>query len=151
MTRSWARPFVVAALGALALGQVSSCSNPAGPVSGACTRETVFSGRDRVAASTYIDQPITTTKTGRLNLTMDWVLDSSVLSLVLAQGPCSLEQFKANECNVISDLFPPPKPLSDSTTWLSAGDYSMIIGNFTTLDEIASINVELSSTGCPTP
>ena len=151
MTRSWTRPLVVTALSALALGEASSCSNPAGPVSAPCTRETIFDGRDRVAANTYIAQRITTTTTGRLNVTMDWVLDASVLSLVLTQGPCSVEQFRADECNVISDLFPPPKPLQDSTTWLRPGDYDMIIGNFTSLDEIASIHVEQSSTGCSTP
>jgi hypothetical protein len=151
MTLSCKRALIVASLCALALGEAASCSNPAGPPSGECTRETVFNGRDRVPANNYIVQRVTTTKTGRLSVTMDWVLDSSVLSLVLAQGPCSLDQFKADQCNVISDLFPPPKPLQDSTTWLNPGDYDMIIGNFTPADEIASIHVEQSSTGCETP
>ena len=151
MARSWLRPLVLAPLWAVALGPVSGCSNPAGPAPGACTRETVLNTLTPIPASTHIVQSLTTNKTGRLNVTVDWKLDVNVMSAVLAQGPCTLDQFSANECNVIVDLFSPPKPLEDSTTWLRPGGYDLILGNFGLVPDTVAINVTLSSAGCPTP
>jgi len=145
------RALVAAPLWALALGQAAGCSHPTGPTSGVCTQETVFTGHNPIAESTYLIQPITTDKTGRLELTVDWVLDANIIRMVLTQAPCSLEQFNADQCNVILDLFPPPKPLTASTFWLSAGTYDLILANFGSTREIASTNITLRSTGCPAP
>jgi hypothetical protein len=150
-TRSWRRPLVVASLRALALVSMAGCSSPAGPTSGPCTVETVFSGESRIPASTYFVQSITTDRTGRLAVIVDWVLPTDIVSTVLAQGPCSLDQFLANHCNVILNLFPPPKPLVASTYWMNAGSYDLILGNFSPVEEIASMKVTLTSTGCEAP
>ena len=151
MISSWRRPLVVAPLCALALGPMAGCSNPAGPTSGPCTEQTVFSDQSPIAANTYLVQSVTAPQTGRLTVTVDWVVPTNILSTVLAQAPCTLEQFLANKCNVILNLFPPPKPLNASTYWLSAGTYDVIIGNFSPVEETASTNVILRSTGCPGP
>jgi hypothetical protein len=151
VVRSSRPALVVAPLCALALGQMAGCSSPAGPSSGPCIVETVFSGQNEVPASTYLVQPITTTKTGRLEVTVDWVSPANIISTVLAQAPCSLDQFKADHCNVILNLFPPPKPLEASTFWLSAGTYDLIIANFSSAGETASTKVVLRGTGCPAP
>ena len=151
VTRSWRRPLVVAPLCALALGQGAGCSNPAGPPTAPCTVETVFSGDQQIPANTYIVQSITTPVTGRLAVTVDWVLRTNIVSTVLAQAPCSVDQFLDDRCNVILNLFPPPKPLTASTFWMNAGTFDLILGNFSPTAETASMRVVLTSTGCPAP
>jgi hypothetical protein len=151
MKRAWLRPIVAGPLCALALGQMWGCSSPAGPPSPSCTRETLFDGRRFIPGSTQVFQTITTPRSGRLTVTVDWVVPDTIIRVVLAQAPCSQEQFRVNGCNVIVDLFPPPKPLEESTTWLAPGDYDLILGNFSADQEIASVNVNLSSAGCATP
>lgn len=111
----------------------------------------MFSGQSRIPANTYIVQSITMPQTGRLDVTMDWVLTTDIVSLALAQAPCSVDQFQADECNVILNLFPPPKPLVGSTYWLSAGNYDLLLGNFSPVEEIASTNVVFKTTGCGIP
>jgi len=111
----------------------------------------VFAGQSQVPASNYVVQSITTDKTGRLDVTVDWVYPVNVISWVLTQAPCSLAQFHADHCNVILNLFPPPKPLEGSTYWLSAGRYDLIIGNFGSIPDTTSTRVVLSSTGCQAP
>jgi hypothetical protein len=148
MTRSWRRPLVAAALCALALGQGAGCSSPAGPASDPCIEETLLSGPMKVPANTFLVQPITTSHTGRLQVTVDWVSSVNIVSMVLAQAPCSPEQFGADQCNLILNLFPPPKPLEGATYWLGAGTYDLLLGNFSPVDEVASTEVILRSTGC---
>jgi hypothetical protein len=111
----------------------------------------VFSGDRQVAGSTQVVQRITTPRTGRIRFTVDWVSPESIIRVVLSQAPCGPDEFRVNGCNVIVDLFPPPKPLEEATTWLDQGDYDLLLQNFTTADETASVNVVLSSTGCETP
>src|SRR5262249_62084683 len=111
LTRSWQRSLVLVPLCALVVGEMEGCSRPDGPPTTPCTVETVFSGDSRIPASTYFVQSITTDRTGRLAVIVDWRLPTDIVSTVLAQGPCSLDQFLANQCNVILNLFPPPKPL----------------------------------------
>ena len=150
MTRGWLRA-LAAPLCALALAQLPACSSPAGPPSSACTRETVFSGNSHVPASTQVVQTITLPRTGRLTVTVDWVSPDSIIRVVLAQAPCGADQFRVSGCNVIADEFPPPKPVETSTTWLGPGNYDLILANFTSVAETASVKVDLSSVGCPTP
>jgi hypothetical protein len=150
MTPSWRRPLVIASLCILALGPMASCSRPAGPTTGPC-EETVFGGQSRIPANTYVVQSITLPQTGRLDVTLDWVLPTNIVSMTLAQAPCSSDQFQADKCNVILNLFPPPKPLEGSTYWLNAGNYDLLLGNFSPIEEIASTNVVFKTTGCGIP
>ena len=150
MTRSRLRR-LVAPLCALVLGQMSGCSSPSGPPSSDCIVETVFSGDRQIAGSTQVIQSFTTPRTGWLRATVDWVSPESIIRVVLAQAPCGPDQFRVNGCNVISDQFPPPKPLEVSSFWLRPGNYDLLLANFTTTEEIASVKVTLMSTGCPGP
>jgi hypothetical protein len=148
MTRSWRQPLVAAPLCALALVQAAGCSSPAGPTTGPCFERTLFSGETRIPADTYLVQRVTMSQPGRLDVTLDWGLDTNIVSFALAQAPCTVEQFGADTCNVLLNLFPPPKPLEGSTYWLNAGTYDLILGNFSPTEEIASTKVTFSSTGC---
>jgi len=145
MTRSWRRPLV--ALCALALSPMASCSSPAGPTTGPC-EELTFGGQSRIPADTFVVQSITLPQPGRLDVTLDWMLTTNIVSLTLAQAPCSVEQFQADKCNVLLNLFPPPKPLVGSTYWLNGGKYDLLLGNFSPVEETASTNVVFRTTGC---
>jgi hypothetical protein len=111
----------------------------------------VLSGVQRVPGSTQVVQTFTTPRTGRLHVTVDWVSPETIIRVVLAQTPCGPDEFRVNGCNVISDQFPPPKPVEESTTWLRPGNYDLILANFSTAEEITSVKVTLSSAGCETP
>jgi hypothetical protein len=150
MTRGWLRS-LASALCALALAQLPACSSPAGPPSPTCTRETIFSSNPQVPASTQVVQTITTPRTGRLTVTVDWVSPESIIRVVLAQSPCGADAFRVKSCNIIVDEFPPPKPVETSTTWLAPGNYDLLLANFTSVGETASVKVNLSSVGCATP
>ena len=147
MTPSRRRPLVALPLCALALGPLASCSSPEGPTTGPC-EEMVFGGESRIPANTYAVQSITLPETGRLDVTLDWMLTTNIVSLTLAQAPCSSDQFQADKCNVLLNLFPPPKPLEGSTYWLNAGKYDLLLGNFSPVEEIASTHVVFRTTGC---
>jgi hypothetical protein len=129
----------------------AGCDVPSGPPPAECTREIVFSRTTVIAPSTQIVQRFTTPRTGRLRFSVDWVNPENIVSVVLAEAPCGPDEFKADACNVIANLFPPPKPLADTTTWLNPGDYDLVIGNFAPVDETTTTNVELSSAGCLVP
>jgi hypothetical protein len=151
MTRPWHRSLVVAALCAFAVGRMAGCASPLDPPTGPCIRETVFTRQSRIPGSTQITQSFTTPRTGRLVVTVDWVNPLNIVGTALAQAPCSPTQFQEDACNIILNLFPPPKPLEEATTWLRPGTYDLVIGNFSEVDETASTRVTLSSTGCETP
>ena len=108
----------------------------------------MFNSQIRIPADTYLVQSITMPQTGRLDVTVDWVLPTNIVSLTLAQAPCSSVQFQEDKCNVLLNLFPPPKPLVGSTYWLNAGNYDLLLGNFSPIEEIASTNVVFKTTGC---
>jgi hypothetical protein len=147
MTPSCRRPLVVLPLCALALGPLASCSSPPGPTTGPC-QEMEFGGQSRIPADTYVVQSITLPETGRLDVTLDWMLTTNIVSLTLAQAPCSVEDFQADKCNVLLNLFPPPKPLVGSTYWLNGGKYDLLLGNFSPTEETASTHVVFRTTGC---
>jgi hypothetical protein len=151
MTRSWLRPLVIVALCALAAGPMSGCESPADPPTTDCSRITVFNGPRQIPGTTQVVQRITSPATGRIRFTVDWVSPDSIIRVVLTQAPCGPEQFRVNGCNVIADVFPPPKPVEEATTWLQPGEYDLILANFTAADETASVDVVLSTTGCSTP
>ena len=151
MISSWRRPLVLATLCALSLGPMVGCSSPAGPAEGPCIQETVFNSQDEIPANTYRVQPITTGQTGWLVVTMDWRSPVNIVSLALAQAPCTSTQFQEDHCNVILNLFPPPKPLEATTFWLNAGSYDLLLGNFSPVPETASTHITLMSVGCPVP
>ena len=127
---------------------MASCSTPAGPTTGPCIERTLFSGQTRIPANTFLVQRTAMSQPGRIDVTLDWVLDTNIVSMALAQAPCTVEQFGADKCNVLLNLFPPPKPLEGSTFWLNAGSYDLILGNFSPTEEIASTKVTFNSTGC---
>jgi len=137
--------------GALAVASMASCSSPDGPTGGLCHLNTVLDRQTPIQASAYLFQTVTTEQTGRLDIAVDWVSEDNIISVVLTQSPCDFEQFKANHCNVIVNLFPPPKPLTATTYWLRPGSYDLILANFGSTPDVASSTITVRTTGCEEP
>jgi hypothetical protein len=151
MSRSSRRSLLLLPLCGLVLGLLTHCGNPAGPAPVPCAESTVFKGGAQVAAGTSSVQSITTTATGALDVSVDWALDTSVMNLVIAQAPCTIDQLHAAACNVLFSGWSPPKPLTDRTSLLPAGGYVVLVGNPNAAPELISTKVVLRSAGCPVP
>jgi len=142
---------VLLSAGCVALGLLAGCSSPTDPPPVACTHSTVFTSRRQIPANTKDLQTFTIPATGSLDVTVDWTFAGSVMSAVLAQAPCSIEQLQSSSCNVIFSAFSPPKPITDATSLRrSGGGYSLIISNLTSFPETVSVQVTLTSAGCST-
>jgi hypothetical protein len=119
------------------------------PSASSCAQTTVLEGSGSVPAYTADVESITTTTTGRLDVTLDWTSSSSTMLIAVAQEPCSFDQWKAGSCRVLLNSSSPPKPLKASVQGLAAGSYVLFIGNANAVAESVSVQV-LSSTGsCP--
>jgi|SRR5215468_334077 len=137
-------------LSALVLGVTTGCgSSPAGPPPVECAQTTLVSASRTVAPNTKEAQAFTTPATGRLDVTVDWSLPVNIVSVALAQSPCSVDQLQASACNVYFSQFSPPKPLVNSTSLLRAGSYTVIVANPNPVPESFSVRVVLTSAGCP--
>ena len=114
-----------------------------------CNRSTLLQGSFSLPENTGDFETITTTTTGRLDLTLDWTFPSSDMGLFVSQGPCDLDQLKAGACSLLLQLISPPKPLKGSIASLAAGTYGVIIANVNSVPEAVSASVVLSSSTCP--
>jgi hypothetical protein len=143
--RSW--PWLV--LSGLIPVLATGCSSPTGPAPVPCTQTTAFAGSAEVTPGNPYVQPITTTATGALDVTVNWATDTDIMNVVLAQSPCDAERLAAAGCNVLFSAWSPPKPLRNSTTLLRSGTYVLIVGNPNAAPETISAHVILRSAGCP--
>ncbi len=145
---------VVAAILAMTLWGCGS-SSPTSPTTAAaptvepCTQTSLLGGAFAFPPNTADFETITTTTTGRVDLTLDWTLSSTPMALFVFRGACSFDQFKANACTYLLQLSGPPKPLKGSVPNLAPGTYGVIIGNPSSAQESVSIRVVLSSASCP--
>jgi hypothetical protein len=131
-------------------GSNSSPSAPSTP-STPCVQTIVFQGSGgSIPASTADFESLTTTATGRVDVTLDWTFSSSLMLLQVAQGACNFDQFKASSCTLLLNLSSPPKPLKGSIQNVAAGTYPLIIGNANSVRESVSVQVVLSTGTCPT-
>ena len=137
---------------AAALGSAcgDSGSTPTSPLGGAaCTQTTILQGTGSLPANTADIESLTTTKAGRLDVTLDWTSTSSTMLVAVAQDPCSFEQFQAGSCQLLLNSASPPKPLKGSISGLAAGSYVLFIGNVNSAAESVSLQVVSSSGNCP--
>ena len=144
--RSWLLP---ASLCCLAVGLSASCSTPAGPTPVDCTRTILATGSRVLAPNVRDTASITTPATGRLEVTVDWVVALDFVSVALAPAPCSVDQLQNSACDVLFSQISPPKPLVNSTSLLRPGTYTLIVANLNPTPESVSTQVVLVSAGCP--
>jgi len=138
------------ALGSAACGD--GASTPTAPPGGApCAQTTILQGTGSLPAYTADVESITTTKSGRLDVTLDWTSASSTMLIAVAQDPCTFDQFQAGTCKMLLNTSSPPKPLTGSIADLAAGSYVLFIGNVNAAGESVSLQVVSSSGSCAAP
>jgi hypothetical protein len=129
-----------------------SGNTPTSPLGGSpCAQTTILQGTGSLPAYTADVEPITTTKSGRLDVSLDWTSVSSTMLIAVAQDPCTFDQFQAGTCKMVVNSSSPPKPLKASVSDLAAGTYVLFIGNVNSAAESVSLQVVSSTGSCPAP
>jgi hypothetical protein len=135
---------------ALLTGCGGSTATPTTPSTApSCVQTMLLEGSGSLPAFTADLESVTTTTTGRLDVTLDWTSPSSTMGIVVAQEPCSFEQWQAGSCKVLLNSSSPPKPLKGSVQALPVGTYAIFFANANSVVESASVQVVLSSGSCP--
>jgi hypothetical protein len=134
---------------ALLTGCGDSTATPTTPTATPCVQTMLLQGSGSLPAFTADVESVTTTTAGRLDVTLDWSSPSSTMGLVVAQEPCSFDQFQAGSCRVLLNSSSPPKPLKGSVQSLPVGTYALFFGNLNAVVESAAVQVVLSSGSCP--
>jgi hypothetical protein len=115
-----------------------------------CTQTNVFQGAGSFPPNVLDAEHISTTTTGRLDVTLDWTFTSSTIGLyVVAAGSCDLDAFKRNACNFLMRAEGTAKPRKGSVANLAPGNYDVLIAYVGSQQESMSIQVILSSSSCP--
>ena len=108
----------------------------------------LFSGSDGIGARFILYYTFSTTATGTIGASVDWTFATSDLDVFLARGthPCSLEQFNNRQCTFLgSATSTTSKPEQLSVPNLTAGPYTLYIGNFSNTQESLSYQISLTS------
>jgi len=98
--------------------------------------------------------PITTTRTGSLEATVDWTFAANDIDAALVRTNCSVDQFFAGACQVLTiSASTTAKPERIRVDSAAAGDYTLFIENTGPGDETLSFQVVLtpSATGAAPP
>ena len=98
--------------------------------------------------------PITTTRTGSLEATVDWTFAANDIDVALVRTNCSVDQFFAGACQVLTiSASTTAKPERIRVDSAAAGDYTLFIENTGPGDETLSFQVVLtpSATGAAPP
>jgi hypothetical protein len=120
------------------------------PTAAPCTQSTVRQVNDSVGSLTLFYIPFSTNTSGRLDITVDWTFPATPLGVyVVNAGSCAIDQFNADTCNylVSSETFVKPRKVSVANT--NAGNFELLVANFSDTDESISGQVVLSSPTCP--
>jgi hypothetical protein len=89
------------------------------------------------------------TSSGRLDITVDWTFATTPIGVyVVTAGSCPIETFNAGTCTFLVRSETTAKPRKASAN-ASAGNYELLVANFSDQDESVSGQVVLSSSTCP--
>ena len=118
-----------------------------------CTQQNIFqSGTPTPPLSAAYAPTVTTTSTGRLDVTVDWTFATSPVGFWVVRPPCSIDQLNARTCDFVvrSDPATTPKPRrASSASGLAVGTYQLIVGNLGNQNESVSAQIIRSSASCP--
>jgi hypothetical protein len=78
---------------------------------------------------------ISGTRSGTLEVTVDYTYSDSIMLIWLAKAPCSVEQLDANQCQIVASSFAGQKPRRLAATSQAAGNYVLFILNAGPNDE----------------
>jgi hypothetical protein len=114
-----------------------------------CTQTSAYQDAAGVPARTLLYDDFSVPESGRLDVTMDWTNASSTMGFYLVPvNSCTLDEFNARSCNFLIRSETNVKPRKVSLANFTAGNYRWIIGNFSTSDEAASLQIVLSKGSC---
>jgi len=86
---------------------------------------------------------------GRLDITVDWTFAASQVGVyVVGAQTCPIDSFNANTCTFLARSETSVKPRKVSVN-VSAGNFELMVANFSSQDESISGQVVLSSSTCP--
>jgi hypothetical protein len=119
------------------------------PTPSPCTQNVLVQVNGPINARTLGRVSFAAATSGRLDITVDWTFSTSVIGVYLVNaGSCSIAQFNAQGCTFLtrSETAVKPRKISFSAT---AGNYELLVVNFSEQDESVSGQVALSSSNCP--
>lgn len=120
----------------------SPVSVPPAPV-----RAVIAEGSDTLGAHILYMIPLSPTRGGSLDFTVDWTSAGNRIAVYVARGRCEFEQFLASQCNLLlSSETAGPKPKVLQVPGIAAGDFTFMVGNPGDNDESFSYQVGLTST-----
>jgi hypothetical protein len=133
---------------------LAGCGSPERPtplaspsVAAAPVRAVIAEGSDTIEAHILYMIPLSPTRAGTLDFTVDWTSAGNRIAVYLARGRCEFEQFIASQCNVVlSSETAGPKPKVLQVPGIAAGDFTFMVGNPGDNDESFSYQVGLTST-----
>jgi hypothetical protein len=88
----------------------------------------------------------TTSRTGTIDITVDYTYASNVILVWVARGTCTFEQFEAEQCTYAATSFTGGTPRKVSVTGATAGTYTLIVGNLGPDDDSIAFQVVLTPT-----
>jgi hypothetical protein len=114
-----------------------------------CQQTTILERASGLEANGYVYQTFSTSQTGRIDITVDWTIPASPISLYLVEEACTIDHLlSGGGCAALTFSQSGPKPRRASH-FTGAGRYALIVINGGTAAESISMHVMLSSTGCP--
>ena len=115
-----------------------------------CQQTTIMDRASALEAEGYVYQTFATSPTGRIDITVDWTLAASPISVYLVEEACTIEHLLGGGgCAALTFSQSGAKPRRASH-FAGAGRYALIVINGGRQNESISMHVTLSSTGCPT-
>jgi hypothetical protein len=115
-----------------------------------CTQNALVQANGALPSLNLVRVPFSAPTTGRLDMTVDWTFAASQIGIYLVgAGACSIDQFNADTCNFLSVSETTIKPRKISVANTAAGNYELLLVNFSDQDESLSVQVILSSSTCP--
>ena len=126
----------------------TSVPTPA-PTPTPCSQSVLVQVNGAVPTRTLGRVAFSATTSGRLDITVDWTFAASQLGIYLVTASsCPIDSFNAGSCTFLTRSETAVKPRKISVT-ANAGNYELLVANFSAQDESVSGQVVLSSTTCP--
>jgi hypothetical protein len=108
----------------------------------------IGAGSSSLAVLTLLSVPFTTTAAGTIGATVDWTFSTNDVDLYLTRGtdPCTAEQFNNSTCPFLdSATSATTQPETVSVPDLTAGAYTLYIGNFGPTEESVGFQITLTT------
>ncbi len=139
---------------AAALGLALSCGGSDGPTTTPTTTppttlpppSVVLQDSQSIPAGYLYAWNFTTSRTGTMDITVDYTYAENTMLVWVARGTCTADQFQAEQCTYAATSFTGSKPRKVSVTGAAAGTFTLIVGNLGPKDDSIAFQVVLTPT-----